>query len=257
MIEDFRIYIPTLNEEFLIAHTLEALLKVFPASNITVIDLGSRDGTLSKIPSVIEVIREALPANASAGLYYTNLKSKYSRKQEWVLWVDGDEIYPTCVLRNMKSWLEDARTGRHDAKALRLYWKILRNDDTGGMLCSKEYLSCGPKLFNSEYFSFRRAWPREVIYSIDRNNPPSTGEKWDFNGFWFWHGVLLKRSSIGSTARSKKKDSKENRYVKYMTWEKTETPWSMQYDVHVSPEWAVLNMSEKQGRLDTLWEGRL
>lgn len=253
---DFHIYITTLNEENLIAYTIEALLKVFPIQQLTVIDLGSVDATLDRIPSSIEVLSEILPrGNGEAGPFFTQMKANYSGGQEWVLWVDGDEIYPTSSLLKMVKWLEDAQAGRHDEKALRLYWRTL-NMMGGKMQVSKEYMSAGPKLFNSKYFSFKRAWPKEVIYRLSDTTLPVSHKK-EFNGIWFWHGVLLERSNIQATARNKKLSTKRDRYEKYLSWRDTDAPWAMHYnDTDVELEWTVVNMSETLG-YDTKWHGIL
>jgi len=256
VIDDFKIYITTLNEENLIGYTIEALLKVFPAHQISVIDLGSQDATLDHIPGGIEVLKEEFPeGKGAAGRFFTKMKADYSQAQEWVLWVDGDEIYPTSSLLKMKSWLEAAIAGEHDDKGLRLYWRIL-DSVAGRIYCSTEYLSAGPKLFNSNYFSFKRAWPQEVIYPLSEDTPP-VSDKNAFNGIWFWHGVLLRRSSIYDTARIKKLGAKRGKYEQHLSWTTIDPPWDVDYAAVVEPEWTVVNMSTLQGDYDTKWRGRL
>lgn len=252
---DFHIYVTTLDEENLIGYTIEALLKVFSSQHITVIDLGSKDSTLQCVPAEIEILSETLPrGKGEAGRYYTQMKADYSGGQEWVLWVDGDEIYPTSSLLKMVKWLEDAETGRHDEKALRLYWRTL-NMMGGKMQVSKEYLSAGPKLFNSNHFSFKRAWPQEVIYPLTHETPLVSDKK-EFNGIWFWHGVLLERSHMSDTARTKKLLAKKGKYEQYLGWESTKAPWDMHYNAQTEMEWTVVNMSPNDG-YDTKWHGRL
>jgi len=251
MRSSFKIYVPVLDEENLIEYTLEALLKVFLPEQIEVIDLGSTDSTLARIPSSLVVHHVTLPTE-EPGRYFTELKDSFSKRQEWVLWVDGDEIYPTSVLRHIKYWLNSSP----EEKSMRVYWRILdkRQD---GMYCSREYLSAGPKLFNSRYFGFRRAWPKEVIYPLTEE--VKAGEKWEFTGVWFWHGVLLDRSNVLQTVRKEKADNKHEKYMKYLTWEKLQsTPWEAGYASLPTREWTVINMSKsKEGTLDTKWSGVL
>lgn len=256
MNNNFHIYITTFNEEYLISYTIEALLKVFQPEQVSVIDLGSEDNTLKRIPKNIDIIPKSLPDGCKAGQVFTNMKIKYSKRQDWVLWVDGDEIYPTFSLLRIKEWLDSAERNEHKEKALRLYWKVLQ-DSFCGISCSREYLSAGPKLFNSHFFSFKRAWPREVIYPC-YPNITSVKHKKEFNGVWFWHGVLLNRSSIEQTARRKKREIKENRYNQLLTFERIKDyPWNLQYEAEIVPEWAVVNMSENSDGLSAKWEGVL
>lgn len=265
--DKFHIYVPTLNEEVLIGYTLEALCKVFPANMITVIDLGSTDLTLERIPSKIAVESVVLPVgfDNEAGYAYTKLKNEYSKRQKWVLWVDGDEIYPTPTLLRIKEWVEESLAGVHPKQhVLRLYWRVIKEIgvappplpfNQGSDLCriipelvppfrsmehSVEYLYAGIKLFNSEVFEFRKAYPREVIGGIPGviANP---GTKKAFNGLWFWHGVLLTRSRIKSTGRTKRRFYKEADYVRRLTWAPMpDFPWDINYLPELNPEWVLL-----------------
>ena len=257
MIEDFKIYVTTLNEERLIGYTLEALLKVFVPEQILVIDIGSEDRTLANIPGDIEVVHEILAASedVTVGRRFTELKAEYSSRQEWVLWVDGDEIYPTSSLLKMKTWLEDAKSGAHDRTALRLYWKVLYARD-GTLMCSNEYLSAGPKLFNSNHYVFRRAWPKEVLNRWDDTHQGGESHKKDFTGVWFWHGVLLDRSSVKQTGRTKKLNTKRDQYLEHLSWkDMAETPWDADYDIDPGPRWTVINMTVIKDNFDTKWHG--
>jgi glycosyltransferase involved in cell wall biosynthesis len=252
---DFKIYVTTLDEERLIPYTIEALLKVFPKEQIEVIDLGSKDRTLHRIPEGVRVHNVILPEDGTSGQYFTDLKNYYSKRQEWVLWVDGDEIYPYDSLHRIKDWLY--RADEHGQKTVRLYWKVLKEQD-GDIYCSNEYLSAGPKLFNSNYQRFRRAWPDEVTVRYKECSPP--GSKSEFNGFWFWHGVLLNRSDARErTARYKKRLSKTDRYNRHMTWEKLKSaPWETDYASRSPREWTVVHMDLHNLDADTVkWSGKL
>lgn len=254
MTPDFKIYISTLDEDRLIPYTIASLLQVFPPEQIEVIDLGSKDQTLARIPKDVKTHQVDLPAT-DVGAFFTELKNEYSRRQEWVLWVDGDEIYPASSLLKVKAWVEGAQAGDHDHAGERLYWRILKDND-GQWSCSNEYLSAGPKLFNSNYRGFRRAWPKEVSYRFDKRTP-SVRHKSEFNDIWFWHGVLLNRSSRGEqTGRRKKRQHKEANYNNFMTWsELTAPPWETQYKSDLRPDWVVVN--KERGGDVSRWTGSL
>lgn len=263
MIADFKIYVTTLDEERLIPHTIAALLKVFPIEQITVIDLGSGDRTQDRVPEGMTLHVRPIPDGRDpitnrnyAGPFFTEIKKEFSEKQEWCLWVDGDEIYPTSVLLKMKAWLEGAIAGEHDETGARVYWKVLK-EENGELYVSNEYLSAGPKLFTSKHHNFKRAWPAEVIAPL--TDQANVGDKKDFNGLWFWHGVLLKRTDAEErTARWKKRAGKEARYNEHLTWSRLAVfPWSYDYDAPTDPDWTVVNMSKTQGDFDTKWHGRL
>ncbi len=263
MIENFKIYITTLDEERLIPHTIAALVKVFEPEQIEIIDLGSKDRTLDRIPEGMVLHHRLMPDGRDpatnrnySGPAFTALKKAFSEKQEWCLWVDGDEIYPTSVLLKMRAWLEGAIDGEHAETALRVYWKVLK-EENGDLYISNEYLSAGPKLFSSKHHNFKRAWPAELIAPL--TDEVAVGSKSDFTGIWFWHGVLLKRTDVKErTARKKKRVSKDDRYNKYMTWSKLDVaPWDADYDAPTASDWTVLNMSPTQGAYNRAWRGTL
>lgn len=249
MLNDFKIYIPTLDEECLIPYTIDALLKVFSPEQIEVIDLGSKDSTVEQISSKVKIHSVTLPKDNS-GEFFTRLKNEYSSRQGWVLWVDGDEIYPTTSLFRVRDWVEAGQLGKHTQIGLRVYWKILKEG-----YCSKEYLSAGPKLFNTNKLKFNRAWPNEV--TVNRSNDPGVLHKSLFTGVWFWHGVLLRRSFAEErTSRYKKRLSKTAIYDKHLTWESIDKfPWENDYRGDVEFPWTVMNMSPHDGDYSKTWEG--
>ena len=253
MIPDFKIYVPVLNEESLINHTVSSLISVFPG-NVEVIDLGSTDKTVRRVPKGVKVHTEPLPPGDPEviGNYYTELKNKYSAKQPWVLWVDGDEIYPTSTLQKIRGIVERGGDG---AVSHRLYWRILKQVD-GRMCFSKEFLSAGSKLFHSAYQKFVRAWPKEVCSYVDPKYMP--GGKGDFNGLWFWHGVLLTRTnSLEATGRRKKREAKENSY-KVMTWVPFDVvPWNDGFKSEPVKEWTVFEMHPYKPPPGDIWTGTL
>jgi len=250
MISDFKIYVPVLNEELLITHTVDSLLSVFPG-NVEVINLGCTDSTIARIVNKVKVHNEPVPDDNTKGRYYTQLKNEYSARQSWVLWVDGDEIYPTCTLHKIRDIVE------HDGNGIvshRLYWRILREFD-GKMHFSKEFLSAGPKLFNSKYQTFVRDWPREVSNYID--DKYKAADKCHFNELWFWHGVLLKRShQVEPTYRRKKRQLKEVIYNDALEWVPFEClPWENNFkSEHIEDDWRVFDTGP--GAKPKLWTGK-
>lgn len=254
MMLDFKIYVTTLNEECLISYTLEALLRVFPPKQIEVIDIGSEDATLSRIPSSVKVHTVPLPHSENRGQLFTALKNEYSAKQGLVLWVDGDEIYPTSSLERVKKWVEGEQNCPSQT-GCRLYWRILREKDSK-LECSREFLSAGPKLFNTSKLRFKRAWPKEVTVKLDPDYP-DVEPKGSFNGVWFWHGVLLKRSSIGESGmRYKKRQTKEYLYSQHLSWDTLDCfPWESNYQGVIERPWAVVNMSPNDGGYRQEWNG--
>ena len=251
---DFKVYVPTLDEECLIPYTIGALLKVLPPEQIEVIDLGSKDDTLNRIPGGVKIHEVTLPADNSAGRFFTDLKNEFSDRQEWVLWVDGDEIYPVSTLRRIVRWVDGDQTPR---RYIRFFWRVLRLHE-GRIQSTVEYLSAGPKLFNSKVLHFRRAWPREVV-SVrpdvsGRRNPTYVGSEDYFNGMWFWHGVLLKRSSlVQSNVRSKKLFHKNIRYGK-LTWEDIVEPWNNDYEGAYKLPWTVSRFDREEHKIDKIGE---
>jgi hypothetical protein len=131
-----------------------------------------------------------------------------------------------------------------------VYWKILKEG-----YCSKEYLSAGPKLFNTDKLKFCKAWPKEV--TVNRSQDPGVLHKSLFTGVWFWHGVLLKRSSVKEqTVRYKKRLTKIEMYNKYLTWDSIDKfPWKNDYRGDVEFPWTVMNMSTSEGTYSTTWKG--
>lgn len=255
MINNFKIYVPVLDEERLIPYTIEALLKVFDPKQIVVLDLGSIDQTLNRIPNGVIVHNIELPKDKNNGAFFTEIKNTYAKRQKYVLFVDGDEIYPTSSLLKVKEWVELGLRGEHNRVGVRVYWKILK-ELNGNLECSREYLSAGPKLFDSTKLKFKRAWPDEVTVNTDVDAIPQ-GHKSEFNGVWFWHGVLLERSSIKErTARYKKRLSKVAKYNMYLTWDSIERfPWEDNYVGHIDFPWIVSNMSHSEGGYRKKWSG--
>ena len=236
MIPNFHIYIPVKNEEFLIKDTVQALMEVFPPQQITVIDIGSTDMSIERLPEGVNIVHHEFPANKPAGRSYTDMKNEYSRRQRWVFWVDGDEIYTTESLLLIKDWLlkiPDAPI--ENRQYLEIFWKMFKRDGPSGesYAVANEYVRGGEKIFNSDLYEFRKPWPAEAVAFRGEavtgiKNPRHKSEiRHQFNGVWCWHGVTLtSRSSVSDTARNKKFQSKYHKYNNNLTWtEIPRLPW--------------------------------
>lgn len=245
-LDNFKIYVPTLDEECLIPYTLEALLKVFPKEQIEVIDLGSADSTVRRSKQLGVKVHKIVLPDEDPGKYYTAVKNDFSARQKWVLWVDGDEIYPTSSLLRLKIWLE-APTGSF----CYVFWKPLRSDNNK-LQTTEQYLLAGPKCFNSDRLMFRRAWPKEVIAPrIETDEVRKENDQALFNGIWMWHGVLLKRSdSQERNSRRKKREVKLDIYSE-LTWKSVEAPWDNNYEGDASHNWTVTRFLPNRSREET------
>ena len=266
ILPDFHIYVPILNEEELISSTINALLEVFDASQITVLDLNSTDDSVNRVPRGVSVVQYEFPANKPAGRSYTDMKNEYSRRQKWVFWVDGDEIYTTESLLRLKKWTVEAIGGGHlKTQCYRVYWRYVIGDPDRGYETSREFLYAGSKLFNSEIYWFRRAYPREVMARREDATVTgvSKGRREDFNGVWCWHGSMLRRSSVYTTGDRKKAGSKkallyspipggtsksqrfgEKTRYELLSWDHTGyLPWENGYDTEAEQGWVAWNFN--------------
>jgi glycosyltransferase involved in cell wall biosynthesis len=194
------VYIPCLNEEYMITPCVRAIQKVLP--QVEVIDLGSRDQTLkrlSKLDVVVHHEEEACRATHARryhynGVRYVELKNEYSKKHDWVFWVDGDEIWPEDNLRHLISAWEQHKT---EPVAIRMAWRDLVV--VNNQIYATEPMPNGPKLFNTNHFYFRGNWPRELLQSVDKKaseNKLNIDNR--FQHQWCWHGRMLNRSSYYS-----------------------------------------------------------
>jgi len=263
-VKDFKVYVPVKDEECLIAHTIDALKQVFDPGLIEVLDLESEDSTVSRVPADVKVtevsLQEYIRKDATLtgnGAAYTKMKNEYSQKQKWVLWVDGDEIYPIRTSLGIVEWLKQAREGNAERRAKRLYWRILK-EEGGRKYQSVEFLNAGGKVFDSEYLGFNRAWPKEVFRSLKGPlHQLRARHSKDFNGLWFWHGVLLKRSAGHEPAwRRKKREGKVTRYNSFMTWKEIDKwPWETGYESEIITDWTVIRPHPHSSQLN-VWKGR-
>lgn len=268
ILPDFHIYVPILNEERLISSTVNALLEVFDAAQITVVDIGSTDNSVNRVPWGVPVVRHRLPAKNS-GRFFTDLKNEYSRRQKWVFWVDGDEIYPTQSLLRLKQWTIEALAGGHEQRQCqRIYWRFMLESPSGsGYETSREFLYGGSKLFNSEIFWFRRAWPKEVVARRDDIELTGVrdGKMERFNGVWCWHGTMLNRSSVYTKGDRKKSEGKKVDFLtgrhgiargktqyEVLDWDHAvQPPWVDGYDVEDEQEWVFWHTSMTEKKVGT------
>ncbi len=214
---DLGVYISTLNEEILIEAALENVVKVFP--QIEVIDLGSKDKTLEIVRRLNIPINSHLLPKKIGPQEWIRLKNEYADKHEWILLLDGDEIFDEENLLKLKVRVEN---GGHEA--YHIGWRMVR--EVNGQKQISSMTPSGLKLYKSSCYRFRRGWPGEILCSVkDKYN---TNHELARNcDVWCWHGVLLQRSSVSEhTPRKKKRLGREEYYDEHLEWEDVEEwPW--------------------------------
>jgi glycosyltransferase involved in cell wall biosynthesis len=216
------VYVSTLNEEFFIEDTLRDVVKVFP--QVEVIDLGSTDMTLGCLNRFdIPVHQHTMPVKKykhdphGPGQEWTALKNMYARKHDWVLFIDGDEIYNEENLLKLK-----ALAGNETFTAYRVGWKTMREAADGFQVA--ETVVNGAKLYKSSDYKFQRGWPNEVLKAVYGPHNKQPKEECDV---WCWHGVLFPRTASvpEATSRRKKRAGKEIEYENLEWEESTRWPW--------------------------------
>jgi hypothetical protein len=217
------VYVSTLNEEYLIEDTLRWVVEVFP--QVEVIDLGSKDMTLGCLHRFdIPVHRHIMPPRITkhhpvhAGTEWTRLKNEYAAKHDWVLFIDGDEVFDKENLLKLKAKLDDGQY-----TAYRVGWKNLRVQG-GTKQTSSTIVVNGAKLYKTSDYEFSRSWPKEVLRPVSGEANKEPKEECDI---WCWHGVMLKRTNSipEDRARDKKRQSKLEQYAD-LEWEDTQLwPW--------------------------------
>lgn len=210
------VYITLKNDEHYIADVIRPVQIVFP--QVRVLDLGSTDRSIKRIQST-GVEYECHNVN---GPEFTALKNEYSKKHDWVFWIDSDEIYPVESLKKMNDLIR-VRASGDGLQTIRCSWKLIKHARHGAYKISKGLKLNGHKAHNTKLYTYTRAWPREVLSGPERHKESTRSE---FNGIWCWHAVLLERSSRDtSTARRKKREYKLAEYSD-LKWEKvSKLPW--------------------------------
>jgi glycosyltransferase involved in cell wall biosynthesis len=228
------VYISTLNEDVLIAAALKNLMKVFP--QVEVIDLGSTDKTLEIVRRLNVPINEHhfKPQSSkysfdAAGQQWIILKNAYADKHDWILMLDGDEIFDEENLLKLK-----AKVGiEKPFPGYNIGWKIVRKTQTH--IQQSNIIISGPKLYKTSEYVFQRGWPGEILCrsSINSDGTRTISRRRSFKNprlmcdVWCWHGVLLNRSTKPeATARMKKRMEKEIYYNTTLQWENVDKwPW--------------------------------
>lgn len=226
---DLGVYVSTLDEEYFIEEALKNIVKVFP--QVQVIDLGSKDKTMEIVKRLGVSINEHNLTQKTAkysfdgpAQQWTQLKNDYANKHDWILLLDGDEIFDEDNLRRLKA---KAHADPVIYTAYHIGWKMCR--EVGGQKQVSEMKPSGTKLYRSADYYFKRGWPGEILkrtVGIDnareRNKEPK-----ESTDAWCWHCVLLPRSSTPErTARRKKKDERWSYYDEQLEWENVEEwPW--------------------------------
>ena len=217
------VYVSTLNEEVLIEATLRYVVEVFP--QVEVIDLGSKDMTLERLKRFnIRVNHHTMPIRTTkhdpinAGTEWTRLKNEYASKHDWVLFIDGDEVFNKENLLKLKAKMEDGKY-----TAYRVGWKNVR-EHGGGVQVSEPVIN-GAKLYKTSDYKFVRSWPKEVLRSLrDEVHTKEPKEECDV---WCWHGVMLRRTNAipEDRSRDKKRQGKLEQYAN-LGWEDSyKWPW--------------------------------
>jgi glycosyltransferase involved in cell wall biosynthesis len=225
---DLGVYVATLDEDVLIEATLKNLVKVFP--QVEVIDLGSRDKTVEIVKRLgVPINRHVLTAQTGKNTFdgpaqqWIQLKNDYANKHDWILLLDGDEIFDEENLLKLKAKAEsNARyTSYH------IGWKMAR--EVKGVKQVSNMIVSGPKLYKGCNYFFDRGWPQEIL----KRNPNIANSRFcdrdikEECNTWCWHGVLLNRSSTPErTARKKKRKERWGYYDEQLKWEDVEKwPW--------------------------------
>lgn len=215
---DLGVYISTLNEEILIGAALEHVVKVFP--QVEVIDLGSKDKTLEIVRRLNVPVNKHVLSRKTGPQEWVSLKNEYADKHEWILLLDGDEIFDEESLRTLKA---RAESGVHEA--YHIGWRMVR--EVNGQKQISSMTPSGLKLYKSSCYRFRRGWPGEILCSV-RSRHEANHDLARNCDVWCWHGVLLQRSKSTPEriARKKKRLDREEYYDEHLEWEDVEEwPW--------------------------------
>ncbi len=222
---DLGVYVSTLDEEVLIEAALKNVVKVFP--QVEVIDLGSTDRTLEIVRRLgvpvnhHKLSRKKSKYDANAGPQeWVALKNQYADKHEWILLLDGDEIFNEESLLKLK---HRAESGVHEA--YHIGWRMVR--EVNGQKQVSSMTPSGLKLYKSSCYRFRRGWPGEILCS-EKNRYDANHDLARNCDVWCWHGVLLQRSNSvpEHTARKKKRLDRWEYYDTQLEWEDIDDwPW--------------------------------
>jgi len=216
------VYISTQNEENLITLCIKSIQRVFP--QVELIDLGSEDRTVERARKTEIPIHRVGQIH---GEEYPHLKNHFCRKDDWVFWIDSDEIYPMESLLKIKKRLE-----KPTHSTINVHWRVLKIEDEEILTTIDHERLCGNgKLYDTKTHFCRRAWPKEVLacsfhHKKDHKREDCTKELRGLNGIYCWHAVLLNRSQIELTGRRKKRVSKLTDYGMQYEWKKIpKFPW--------------------------------
>lgn len=207
------VYIICKNEEKLIRHCVEPVLKVFP--QVKVIDLGSQDATLD----ILKDLGVQVTGISCTPGQYSDLKNDLAKSHEWVIHIDGDEIFTIENLQKMNTYVNEyGKT--HAWRALRVGWNDLK------CIHRRIYVSSninGPKLYRPSKFNFIGDWPTEVLHGPRKKKYRQAKEDCDI---WCWHGRFLERSSIRDSSREEKIKTYQSRFNYQWRYLGRKLPWN-------------------------------
>jgi glycosyltransferase involved in cell wall biosynthesis len=205
------VYVFTLNEDLIIYHTLHSVKEVFP--QVEVIDIGSTDNTLSIVKSMGIKINKYKNIKRT---HWPNIKNEFADRHDWIFFIDGDEVYTKENLLNIK-----AKIKSNKYKAYRVAWKNLRKREQYQI---SNPIVNGCKIWKSDSFYVKRAWPKEVLQEVNSFSKEPKEEC----SIWCWHGVLLDRTTGREpTSRMKKRRIKDGQYEELDWTTIGRLPWDL------------------------------
>lgn len=213
---DLGVYITAKNDEVFIGEVIKPVLRVFPQA--VAVDLGSTDNTIEEIKKTGARLEVAY-VDAST---YADMQTELSKRHDWVVWIDSDEIYPISSLERMKELIQIRSQPDSPIKTIRTSWKMIRLTEEGYWESNETKVN-GHKAHDSKLYYYYRSWPKHVL-----NGAPDAKELKEYNGVWCWHAVLLNRSSQQEESpRYKKRLAKTAMYNAEFTWNRIEgLPWT-------------------------------
>lgn len=94
-------------------------------------------------------------------------------KEDWILFLDDDDFWPSQYLKEMVSRVQEA-SDNIDAFSV-APWQVLDKDNHNALWWNRSFT----KWFKNEGINYKGKWPRDLIYKSDiclhwRNNPEGT-----------------------------------------------------------------------------------
>jgi hypothetical protein len=208
------VYVSCRNEEHLIVDCVSHIMRVFP--QVEVMDVGSEDESINKVRELGVYVHEMGILGHKA---YITEKNRLSDRHDFVLWVDGDEIWPTPSLLKIK---QEIYAGEYRVFGC---WKMMKSE--GGELFVSELYASGEMAWNTREFTLKREWPNECLKSRQGNTKRLNKRDCRTTpAIWCWHGSMLRRTSVEETALKKSKRLERMEMFTPLRWERIgKLPW--------------------------------